>query len=758
MLPCQRIFSRFLGLGRDFLLLLVAVSVGMRCYSAERQPAITRLADIRALSREEAAKGYPVKVKGVVTWRMGNTTAGAGVFTVSDGSIGVWVNALKAVKLGAEKKDEGSPEPLSPGTVVEIEGVGDSGTYSPIIMARTVRRTGTAPLPEPRRPSLERMLAGMEDCNWVEVEGVVQDVSRQYPEGGSALLLMMEGRPCLVWGVFNTEFDEGKYINARVRVRAIITLLPNLRSEYCGLRFNITEENDITVLDPPPRDPFQAPKVRPNRLTPFSPGVSPFHRKVTEGVVTYALPGRFLFIQDGKTGVLVESADKNVRPGERVAVSGFVSTKRTLASFEGASIRRLGPAAMPPAEPVTARRILSPDYLPPHFFVALEDFNGRLVRLGGVVRSVDRETKNEWIELWIESQGVLFSAHVEKAFAGGSAPVQKWIPGAEVEVTGVCQLDFSENLFAKRPYSINGFHLWLRAPEDVRVIRLPSWWTPGRLCMALLGIGAVLLLVLTWNFALRRLLNKRTGQFEEVMRSHRNVEIEYTSAQRERLRLAMDLHDGLRQLLAAASFRVDAASARLSESPDKAARHLEAAHNALSRTEAELQECLWGLHAVGDGPPDLVHLFLHVTERHETWPANAVFIHCEGAARQLSRHFVGSVLLLFQEAVGNAFKHGRATRIDVTVRYGGSALDLHIIDNGVGFDPASAPDPRAGHFGLHGMRKRVQWLEGTLRISPHAAGGMEIHARFPWSRITGGIPAPDEPPASGKRDDNIRTL
>ena len=53
-------------------------------------------------------------------------------------------------------------------------------------------------------------------------------------------------------------------------------------------------------------------------------------------------------------------------------------------------------------------------------------------------------------------------------------------------------------------------------------------------------------------------------------------------------------------------------------------------------------------------------------------------------------------------------------------------LKLSVRDNGTGFDPAAYPGPREGHFGLDGIRDRVQCIGGEFRID--AAPGKGIYA------------------------------
>jgi len=80
-----------------------------------------------------------------------------------------------------------------------------------------------------------------------------------------------------------------------------------------------------------------------------------------------------------------------------------------------------------------------------------------------------------------------------------------------------------------------------------------------------------------------------------------------------------------------------------------------------------------------------------------------------------------------QEACANAVKHGGAGKIDITLDFtAADRVRLIIADDGSGFDPAAlAP---AGHFGLLGIRERVQKLGGELllRSQPGAGATVEI--------------------------------
>jgi signal transduction histidine kinase len=207
------------------------------------------------------------------------------------------------------------------------------------------------------------------------------------------------------------------------------------------------------------------------------------------------------------------------------------------------------------------------------------------------------------------------------------------------------------------------------------------------------------------------------------MRRHRDSEIEYAAAQQERRRLAGDLHDGLQQLMAGAAYRMEAAAARLGEVPPAVETQLSAARRALVRSQEGLREVLWGLRHIEDDTDDFAGLLRHAASTVEHWPEGAVEIVTEGFAFPVARQVGGSLLMLMQEAVGNAFKHGNASHVTVTIVYSKDHLRMHIRDNGCGFDPDSAPGSKDGHFGLESARLRMKWLRGSFEIRSKPGDG-----------------------------------
>jgi signal transduction histidine kinase len=88
-----------------------------------------------------------------------------------------------------------------------------------------------------------------------------------------------------------------------------------------------------------------------------------------------------------------------------------------------------------------------------------------------------------------------------------------------------------------------------------------------------------------------------------------------------------------------------------------------------------------------------------------------------------------ALLRIVAEAVANAARHGRAETVVVRLR-AGPELELSIVDDGAGFDPASLENGRGRH-GLTGMRERAEALGGELRIASQPGEGTEVVVMLP---------------------------
>lgn len=112
----------------------------------------------------------------------------------------------------------------------------------------------------------------------------------------------------------------------------------------------------------------------------------------------------------------------------------------------------------------------------------------------------------------------------------------------------------------------------------------------------------------------------------------------------------------------------------------------------------------------------------------------AVDLRLDGTVpRRLSPLVKTTLYRILQEALTNVARHARAHAVEVVLKNEGTALELMIRDDGVGFDSAAALRQASG-LGLHGMQERAALLGGSVEIESRPGDGTLIRARIPAGR------------------------
>ncbi len=205
-------------------------------------------------------------------------------------------------------------------------------------------------------------------------------------------------------------------------------------------------------------------------------------------------------------------------------------------------------------------------------------------------------------------------------------------------------------------------------------------------------------------------------------------ECELRQALQEREQVSQDLHDGILQSLYAVGLSLDATGRLVDTSPRRAKQELTRAISQLNRTIQEVRSFITGLSF------DLLDV-ARFTQALQT--VTAAFCkpgrtRCNitvsaDAIRRLARPQCVHLIHIVREAVSNSVRHGRASRVQVTLRPLGERVQLAIRDNGHGFDPDAAM--KRG-YGLRNMRSRATKIGGTLGIVSKPDSGTRIVVRF----------------------------
>ncbi|MFJ2019081.1 MULTISPECIES: sensor histidine kinase [Streptomyces] len=230
------------------------------------------------------------------------------------------------------------------------------------------------------------------------------------------------------------------------------------------------------------------------------------------------------------------------------------------------------------------------------------------------------------------------------------------------------------------------------------------------------------------NRALQQALDENAALHAQLL-----VQAREAGVADERRRLAAEIHDTLAQGLTGIITQLQV----VANAPDldTARIHLERASGLARHSLGEARRSVHNLAPVAlavDGLPEA--LKKTVAEWGESTGVRAD-VTVTGAAEQLHDEVSATLLRIAQEALSNAVRHARPTRVGVTLSFMGDEVTLDIRDDGTGFDPAAVPErTRSGGFGLDGMRARAERIAGSLTVESEPGHGTAVSARVPLVR------------------------
>ena len=203
------------------------------------------------------------------------------------------------------------------------------------------------------------------------------------------------------------------------------------------------------------------------------------------------------------------------------------------------------------------------------------------------------------------------------------------------------------------------------------------------------------------------------------------------ASESERARWARELHDETLQELGGLKLALGAA-ARL-EDLGEVKRAIGAAAAQVSTGIAQLRHLITelrpaSLDELGTGPA-LEALTDRIAAVNDLEVSLTIDLAYE-SGRASARHppaLETTIYRIVQEALTNAVKHARATRVTVSVAETTDHVDIAVGDDGVGFDP----DASVEGFGLIGMRERVTLVGGTMEVDSKPGSGTTVHCRIP---------------------------
>ncbi|HEU5072160.1 MAG TPA: two-component regulator propeller domain-containing protein [Verrucomicrobiae bacterium] len=274
-----------------------------------------------------------------------------------------------------------------------------------------------------------------------------------------------------------------------------------------------------------------------------------------------------------------------------------------------------------------------------------------------------------------------------------------------------------------RVIASNADGVWNEEGASLAVQVLPSIWRAWWF-LTLCGLAVVLLIAAVVRFVSLRRLHAQLRESEQRR-----------AMERERTRIAQDMHDEIGSKLTRISFLSEIARQNATE-----AREPNIQVEAIADTSRELlqalDEIVWAVNPRNDS---LEHLAGYL-EQYAREYFQMTTVECAISVPpflpevELSAEFRHNVFLAFEEALGNALKHANATRVAVTMQMADAAFEICVTDDGRGFDPQHAG--RTGRDGLRNMQARLLAIGGQCETTSAPGKGTTVRLRCPLPQAT----------------------
>ena len=174
-------------------------------------------------------------------------------------------------------------------------------------------------------------------------------------------------------------------------------------------------------------------------------------------------------------------------------------------------------------------------------------------------------------------------------------------------------------------------------------------------------------------------------------------------------------------------------AATLRSSPARAQQSLDVARQMLRYSLEETRRSVLDLRSQALESRDLPGALEELARQMTVATRATAHVRVEGTAVRLDASQEHHLLRIGLEALTNALKHSGASHIDLVLRFDAGRVTLAVRDNGCGMGEG-AQDLRTHHFGLQGIRERVDKLGGVLTIDGTAASGTCVSVTVPVHR------------------------
>ena len=666
---------------------------------------VSNAADLARLVYREQKADVAFNITGAIP--VSKSAARHSIIYLIDDSGGV-------ILLGGDKLKSIS---LREGDRIRAKGRTDEYDFGQVVaLCESIEIIGHGSAPKPESVSIEELRSGRFDCRYVKIRGTLRDAFDDEVDGYYTYLALSCDGTLLYAPAPKFNVGSGM-MGAEIEITGICNPMSHGSRRYMGPIVSILHKSAIRMLKASDEDAFDVPVIDETQ------NIGPMEiqalgkRRVRGSVLATWRPNNILISTERGRPIFATIANQPLpASGTSVEVAGLPETDLFSLTLSRAVWR---PSKNAPVAPQKLMDLNFDELLgaPDENRRLIPYYNGMTVRIKGDVVGLE-SVEGHVAEISISDGKRILT--VDTSTVPGAADEVSM--GCRIKVSGVCVLE-TDNW---RPSALfppaSGYRIVVRKPDELCILARPPWWTPGRL-FVIIGILTAALAVLLLRLAFKR-------RFHAII-----AKTKIDARVGERTRLAVELHDSIAQNLTGVAMEIRSAKRAKTADPLGMDKHLDLAAATLDSCRAELRNCIWDLRSLTLDDTKIDEAIRRTLQQHLA--GARLEVRFNAPRRIFPDSVLHAILRIVRELTINAVRHGRANDIKVAGCIEGGRLLFSVRDNGQGFDPDSAPGMRDGHFGLQGIRERIETLEGNMEIESTAGRGTKVSMSIPLPRKEG---------------------
>jgi signal transduction histidine kinase/ligand-binding sensor domain-containing protein len=210
----------------------------------------------------------------------------------------------------------------------------------------------------------------------------------------------------------------------------------------------------------------------------------------------------------------------------------------------------------------------------------------------------------------------------------------------------------------------------------------------------------------------------------------RRVRGQFALVLAERIRMSRAIHDTLLQGLAGLALQLDDLDHGADGRPETTRERIRRIRRRVEESIREARQSIWDLRSPVLERRSFPEALREVGTRAVADMPVAFDVNVKGTPRPCSPVVEQQLLLICQEALANAVKHGRPSCVDVELEYAGDKVRVRVTDDGRGFDLATIEKVN-GHYGVVSMHERAAQVRGRLTIASAPGQGTRVETIVP---------------------------